>query len=389
MKVPKIFSAIAAAAILFAGANVSAEPKAINYANGVDWQNRVITVTGEGVVPSNAVNYTQAKGLASQAARADAYRKLAEIVNGVRVEGETTVEKMLTTHDQIKLKVAATIKGAKVVNETFLSDGGYRVTVQMPLFGTSNSLAGAVFEKTSSVEPFPNPVVEVEPSVVPYSSSTPVKQRIQITATVTVEQKENFTPVPTTPYRPPLSRMSLQSLDSIILQNLQANSPAWQQPTYQQPTYQQPTYQQPTYQQPIPSSQIPYDTPTTTQPVRRSVTEYASMAQGDYTGLIVDCRGLGLQPVMSAVIKNTNGTRIYGHKNLDIDKIIAMGVADYISDEDSVGRAGDNPLVVKAVAVENFNSNPVLNIPDSNRVLIENYATKFLKDMKVVFLFDN
>ena len=112
------------------------------------------------------------------------------------------------------------------------------------------------------------------------------------------------------------------------------------------------------------------------------------MAQGDYTGLIVDCRGLELQPVMSPVIMNSNGTKIYGHKNLDIDKIISMGMADYISDEESVQRAGNNPLVVKAVAVENFNSNPVLTIPDSNRVLIENYATKFLKDMKVVFLFD-
>ena len=377
MKVPKIFSAIAAAAVLFAtSAGVSAEPAAVNYVDGVDWQKRIITVTGEGIIPPDAVNYTQAKGLASKAARADAYRKLAEIVNGVRVEGETTVEKMMTVQDQIKLKVAATIKGAKVISETFLSDGGYRVVLQMPLFGASNSLAGAVFEKNPTVEPFPNPVMEVAPSIVPYSSSTPVKQRLKITTTteVTVEQP-NIPSVPTTPtpYRSPLTRMSLQSLDTIIMQKLEANSFSLQEPTYQQPA---------------PSSQIAYDTPTTTEPVRRSVEEYASMAQGDYTGLIIDCRGLGLQPVMSAVVKNTNGTKIYGHKNLDIDKIISMGVADYISDEDSFQRAGANPLVVKAVAVENFNSNPVLAIPDSNRVLIENHATKFLKDMKVVFLFD-
>ena len=297
MKVPKIFSAIAAAAVLFAtSAGVSAEPAAVNYVDGVDWQKRLITVTGEGIIPPDAVNYTQAKGLASKAARADAYRKLAEIVNGVRVEGETTVEKMMTVQDQIKLKVAATIKGAKVISETFLSDGGYRVVVQMPLFGASNSLAGAVFEKNPTVEPFPNPVAEVAPSIVPYGSSTPVKQRLEITAKVEVKVEE-VTPVPTTPtpYRSPLTRMSLQSLDTIIMQKLEANSFSLQEPTYQQPA---------------PSSQIAYDTPTTTEPVRRSVEEYASMAQGDYTGLIVDCRGLGLQPVMSAVVKNTNGTKI-------------------------------------------------------------------------------
>lgn len=378
MKVPKVFSALAAAAILLI-TNASALAAPNNYVDGVDWKNKVITVTGEGVVPRDAVNYTQAKGMASKAAQADAYRKLAEIVNGVRVEGETTVEKMLTVHDQIKLKVAATIKGAKIIDETFLSDGGYRVTVQMPLFGVSNSLAGAVFEKTSTVEPFPNPVLEVEPSSVHYNSSTPVKQRIEITAKVIVEKEnvepvEPVNPVSPTPYRSPLERMSLHSLDSIILQNVQAGSL---------------TIQQPTYQQPIPNSQVAYQNPSPVKPVKRSVAEYASMAQGDYTGLIVDCRGLSLQPVMSAVIKNTNGTRIYGHKNLDIDKIISMGMADYIMDEESVGRAGDNPLVVKAVAVENFNSNPVLTISDSNRVLIENYATKFLNDLKVVFLFDS
>ncbi|MBQ3727512.1 MAG: LPP20 family lipoprotein [Selenomonadaceae bacterium] len=371
MKVPKIFTALAAA-ILLTSANVSAE--AIDFADGVDWQRRVITVTGEGIVPPDAVNYTQAKGLASKAAKADAYRKLGEIINGVRVEGETTVEKMLTTYDQIKVKVEATIKGAKVLNETFLSDGGYRVTVQVPLFGTTNSLAGAVFEKNSAVEPFPNPVTEIEPSLVPYSSSTPVKQRLEFARRGTTTAPQNFESVPTTPYRSPLSRMSLQSFDSIILQNVQMNSLTIQEPTYIQPT---------------PATQMPYDAPTTQRPARRTVAEYASMARGDYTGLIVDCRGLGLQPVMSAVIKNTNGTKIYGHKNLDIDRIIREGLADYISDEESVGRAGENPLVVRAVAVEDFNSNPVLAIPDSNRVLIENYASKFLKDMKVVFLFDS
>ena len=91
---------------------------------------------------------------------------------------------------------------------------------------------------------------------------------------------------------------------------------------------------------------------------------------------------------MSPVIQNSNGTKIYGHKNLDIDRVIREGMADYVDDVENVDRAGKNPLVVKAVALENFNSNPVVAIPDSNRILIENHATKFLKDLKVVFLFD-
>jgi len=352
MRLPKILSAIVAAIMLVTSATADAVPKAGNV-EGVDWTNKVITVTGEGIVPKDAVNYTQAKGLAVQAAKADAYRKLGELVNGVHVDGETTVEKMITTKDVIKTRVTATIKGAKIVSENFLSDGSYRIVMQLPLFGVTDSLAGAVFEKSSTIEPFPEPVYEVAPSQ--YSSKMP----------------SVFNPPPT-PYRSPLSRMSVTSLDTLILQKLESNYYSVQEPIYQ-PT-------------PEANAQIAYDTPR--KMVKRSVEEYASAAQGDYTGLIVDCRGLNLQPVMSPVIENVNGTKIYGHKNLDIDKVISLGMADYAVDNEGLARAGDNPIVVKAVSLKNFNSNPVLNIPDSNRVLIENHATKFLSDLKVVFLFD-
>ena len=356
MKLPKILSTVAAAAILLAtgAVGVTAEPKA-NFFEGVDWRNKVITVTGEGIVPPNSVNYTQAKGMASKAAKADAYRKVGELINGVRVEGETTVENMLTTQDKVKMRVEATIKGAKIIDETFLSDGGYRVTVQVPLFGVSNSLASAVFDRNSTVEPFPEPVFEVAPSDVgnPYS-------------------RGNYNPVPTTPYQSPLTRMSAIGTENV--QTLREQSLNVQEPIYQ----------------PTANYQVAYETPNATpnQMARKSVEEFSSMAEGDYTGLVVDCRGLELQPVMSPVIKNTNGTKIYGHKNLDIDKVISMGMADYIDDPENVDRAGTNPLVVKAQAVENFNSNPVVAIPDSNRILIENHATQFLKDLNVVFLFD-
>lgn len=355
MKVPKIFATVAAILLLTTSAH--AAPESIDFVEGVDWTRKVVTATGEGIVPKSVVNYTQAKGLASTAAKADAYRKLGETVNGVRVEGNVTVAKMLTTENKIQMRVQATIKGAKVINETFLSDGGYRVIMQVPLFGVSNSLAGAVIEKTSQREPFPDPVIEIAPSNPQYTSNTPIERRIELTKPT----EGNLAPAPST-YKPPLSRKALPTFDALDLKNLQTNATSVQEQ---------------------PSTR---NAPRTM--VKKSVEEYASAAKGNYTGLIVDCRGLHLQAVMSPVIKNTNGTAIYGHKNLDVDKIVSMGMVDYVNDITKVARAGENPLVVKAVAVENFNSNPVLSIPDSNRVLIENHATKFLKDLKVVFLFD-
>ena len=70
------------------------------------------------------------------------------------------------------------------------------------------------------------------------------------------------------------------------------------------------------------SENIPVEvqTESETRPIKRTVAEFAEMAQGDYTGLVIDCRGLGLKTAMSPVVKNANGTKIYGHKNLDVDK---------------------------------------------------------------------
>lgn len=104
---------------------------------------------------------------------------------------------------------------------------------------------------------------------------------------------------------------------------------------------------------------------------------------GNYTGLVIDARGLGLQAVMSPVIKREDGTPIYGYKNLDYDKVIAEGMASY----DRTARAGANPLVIRAVGVDgHHHGNPVVSDADAARILIENASTGFLDRTRVVFL---
>lgn len=127
----------------------------------------------------------------------------------------------------------------------------------------------------------------------------------------------------------------------------------------------------------------------TQKPVKKTTSSAApapaGTAIGGYTGVIVDCRGLGLQPVMSPVIKNENGTPIYGYKNLDYKKVISNGMAGYTTDINNAQRAGTNPLVVKATRIDGF-GNPVLSVADANRVLIENGASGFLDRTNVVFV---
>ena len=105
-----------------------------------------------------------------------------------------------------------------------------------------------------------------------------------------------------------------------------------------------------------------------------------------YTGLIVDCTGLGLKPVMSPVIRVVEGNPIYGDKNLDYNLIESKGMAGYTLDLHQAARAGANPLIVKAVSLLNHNGDPVLSVADAKRVVDEDSKGNFLKQLNVVFV---
>lgn len=286
---------------------------------GMDWSgDSKITVQGTGVAPTYAVNAVQARMLARRAAVVDAYRQLAEKVKGVNVDSETTVENMMVTSDVTKTKVTALIQGARVVSEQAIDGGGYAVTMEMSVFGASNSLATAVLPTNTVPTSFPAPDASV-----PASTPSSVQVNVQVTPGTTTQQ----TPATTLP--------------SVTVPSHQGSSAA---------------------------------------------AAPAGQAIGGYTGLIVDCRGLGLKPVMSPVIKNANGEPIYGYKNLDSATVIANGMASYTTDLSKATRAGSNPLVVKAVGLDNHNGNPILSVADANRVLIENGATGFLDRTNVVFV---
>ncbi|MBQ9441503.1 MAG: LPP20 family lipoprotein [Selenomonadaceae bacterium] len=369
MRASKFFSiALAAIFILFLTAeNLFAAP-------ALDWSKQVITVTGTGFASEGTVNPTRAKFLAKRAAMNEAYRQLAEVVNGVKVTGETTVSEMTLVSDIIRTRVEAIIKGAKIISEREIEDGGYEVTVQMPLFGKSSALAGVVLQKPEKKEPFPEPVPDVLPTIPRYTSSTPIQQRIDIV----IKAPQNSTVTITK--NPQISRYSSAVEFAPMSNNFsltQLDLPSPYMPQINLPTPSLPQVQV-TSVQPI------------EQPVEEKVSEDISNVEsvGEYTGLIVDCREMNLQPVMSPTIQNETGDTIYGDKNLDYDKIIEFGMVSYMEgvDEDIAARAGKNPLVVKAVELKKFSSAPVLTDADSNRVLIENKANAFLENLKVVFI---
>ena len=208
---------------------------------GVDWTSGsgMLTGTGVGLPPANAIG-PQKKIWARTAAIADAQRRLAEAAEEVRVEGETTVKMNTLADDTVRTSVAATLKGAQIVDEKWNNEGYYEVTMQVSIFGVGG-LAQAVMPK---------------------------------------------------PADPPIA--------------------------------------------------FPTPSPVQPSPTNPSTTVKITVS-GGYTGVIVDCRGFNLNPVMSPVIK--------------------------------AERLGDH------------NANPVLSVTDGNRMLLENNSAGFLSKTAVVFLY--
>lgn len=262
-----LFGILLTALLLLTGVQASA-------ATGTDWNTQVISATGTGIPPLGAVG-AQARILAKRAAIVDAQRQLIEAVNGVQVDAETTVEKMMVVSDLVRTKVSGVLSGARVVSENITVDGAYEVTMQVPLYGV-NGIAQAVLEPPVAITPFPTP-------------------------------------------------------------------------------------------QPAPSVSI-------------TVT-------GGYTGVVIDCRGLGVNPVMSPVIEDVSGVKLYGHINLDYDLVIRDGMVSYAHDMAQAQRAGANPLVIRAERMSNHNANPVVSVSDGNRMLLENNSSGFLSRTAVVFLY--
>ena len=280
-KLLSCFSVLLAALFLLTGTQPASAEEA---EPGVDWVNNVIVAKGEGAPPANAVSAAQGRMMARRAAVVDAYRQLAETINGVHVESGSSVQDYILQSDLTRTNVDAVIKGARVIKEWKEEDGGYAVLMEVPIFGVSKSLSSAIMPK---------------PSTPPIAF-----------------------PAPTAP--------------------------------------------------PVTQVEVTVNTPS---------------GQGGYTGVIVDCKGLGLNPVMSPVIKNAAGNKIYGHENLDYDLVIRDGMVSYANDRSQAGRAGSNPIVVRAESLSDHNANPVISVNDANLILTENNSSGFLSKTAVVFMY--
>ena len=346
------------------------------------WDGGSIRVVGLGIAPVDARG-PQAEALARRAALSDAYRQLAEQVNGVNVDAMTTVENLMLVNMTVRTHVSALIKGAAIVEEAQQRDGSYTVTIDLPVYGTG-SLASTVFAPNKVPEAWTPPASVYAPYTPQTSYDTTGYGTYDRTQTRGNTAGTGMPPTPLHPTTPAVIPNPLRPNAPAVTAPAAPSEPAPLRPSHPAPqTSTMPSVPAPAVQTPAPPAP-PAQTPIApaAQPAEIIPT---GQAVGGYTGVIIDCTGLGLRPVMSPVIKAENGRPIYGYKNLDSDKVVANGMASYARSEADATRAGTNPLRLRAVSVDG-GANPVLSANDANRLLLENSASGFLDATNVVFL---
>ena len=116
----------------------------------INWSQQYIEAVGQSVIDSERFkNAAQAKLMATRGAVVVAQRNLLEIVKGVQIVGETTVQDMINTSDYVYSRVEGVVKGAQQIGEAKEKNGFIEVRLRMPIYG-KESLATTLDDQSLS-----------------------------------------------------------------------------------------------------------------------------------------------------------------------------------------------------------------------------------------------
>ena len=101
----------------------------------IDWQSGMVTAVGIGVPSSKAVNAAQARAMAKRGATVIARRNLLEIIKGVQIDSETTVQNYMVSNDVVYTSVRGFLQNSQILDVAYMSDGSIEVTVGINLRG--------------------------------------------------------------------------------------------------------------------------------------------------------------------------------------------------------------------------------------------------------------
>ncbi len=104
----------------------------------------------------------------------------------------------------------------------------------------------------------------------------------------------------------------------------------------------------------------------------------------NYTGLVIDCAGQEISTAILPKIKSVSGKEIYAIQYLQRNIVVGRGMVNYSDANSGTARAGNNPLTIQAMFVEDCDV--VVSDDDAEKILAANSKSNFLSKCMVVFL---
>lgn len=101
----------------------------------VDWTEQYVVAVGKSIIDTATwKNPVQANMMAERGAVVDAQRNLLEMIKGINIDGETTVEDFMTKSDRVTTKLEGTLRLAEMVGDFEYKNGYVQVTMKAPLY---------------------------------------------------------------------------------------------------------------------------------------------------------------------------------------------------------------------------------------------------------------
>ena len=329
------------------------EPLVSQLAEGyIDWTQHALFAYGDGTAPTAISDPVQQRLHGLRNARDAALRNMRELIGQVRLNADTQLQDAGFDRDFQELARVA-------IGSQSEDQGRYRIAVRLLLLG---DFAAAVLPQVEPIDPRSYDLSQFE-DLPPAPTTTDSLAMSAPTDSLAVLVPPDF---PTTP-APPDSLATPATADPLTISTT-TDSLAL-------------------------DTADSLTTPATPPDSLAADGLVFFVPEAPYTGLLIDVRGLGLQPSISPCVLSTAGHVIHGAATVDRSLTTDYGVAGYDDDIDRaytserLGGEEAHPFVVRATGTAgHYSGDAIIDNFDAAQVLQADEVGDFLAQGRVTFL---
>ena len=329
------------------------EPLVSQLAEGyIDWTQHALFAYGDGTAPAAITDPVQQRLHGLRNARDEAFSNMRQLIGQVRLNANTQLQDASPDRDFRELARVA-------IGSQSEDQGHYRIAVRMLLLG---DFAAAVLPEVEPIDPRLHDLSHFDDF-----------------PTVPATDDSLTTPATADSLEMPIAADSLAVPDTADSLTTPATADSLEMP--------------------IVADSLAVPDTTDSLAVPATADSFAAdelvffVPEAPYTGLLIDVRGLGLQPSIAPRVLSAEGHVIHGAATVDRSLTTDYGVAGYDDDIDRaytserLGGEEANPFVVRATGTAGrYSGDAILDNFDAVQVLQADEAGDFLRQGRVTFL---